>query len=89
VNRQQRRAAARTSSRRHIRQLQHKVDSTNLPGVIRGLTDACVDCSADGELVLLPGGDAVGRVFHDDGCPAAAGITAWQPHPLVDGDEPA
>jgi hypothetical protein len=81
MNRAQRRRAERASAARGIRQLQHKVDSTNLPGVIRGLTDACIDCRADGELVLLPGGDAVGRIFHDDGCPAAAGITEWKPVP--------
>ena len=83
MNRRQRRAAGRraaTSSTR-IRKLQHRVEATSLPGVIRGLTDACVDCRADGELVLLPGGDAVGRIYHDDGCPAAAGITEWKPVP--------
>jgi hypothetical protein len=22
------------------------------------------------------------RIYHDDGCPAAVGITEWQPHPV-------
>jgi hypothetical protein len=83
VNRAQRRAASRRdSSARRIVQLQNRVETTGLPGRIYGLTDACVDCHADGELILLPGHRVVGQVFHDDGCPAAAGITEWKPVPL-------
>jgi hypothetical protein len=82
MNRRQRRASARSATRRRIRQLERTVQSTGQPGVIHGLTRACRDCSAEGALVLLPGGDAIGHVYHDDGCPAAAGITPWQPHSL-------
>ncbi len=69
-------------SARRIRDLQHKVETTGLPGVIGGLTDACRDCTAGGELVLLPGRRVIQRIFHDDGCPAAAGVTPWEPCPI-------
>jgi hypothetical protein len=46
------------------------------------MTDACRDCTAGGELILLPGNRMISRVFHDDGCPAAAGVTQWEPVPL-------
>jgi hypothetical protein len=65
-----------------IRALQHRVEATGRPGVIRGLTGACIDCGADAEIVLLPGKAIVPRIRHDDGCPAAAGITEWQPDPI-------
>lgn len=71
-------------SAQRIRELQHRVDQTGQPGRIHGLTGACRDCQATGEFVLLPGRQIIGHVYHDDGCPAAAGITEWQPHPLDD-----
>ncbi|WP_326546098.1 hypothetical protein QGN32_20545 [Mycolicibacterium sp. ND9-15] len=82
MNRRQRRAKARDPrSARRIIELQHRVDTTGLPGVIHGLTDACADCTAEGAIILLPGGDAIGHVYHDDHCPAAAGIVQWRPAP--------
>jgi hypothetical protein len=73
-------------SQRHcakqIRALQHHVETTGRPGLIHGLTGACTDCHATGDLVLLPGKLILPRIYHDDGCPAAAGITQWQPNPL-------
>jgi hypothetical protein len=82
VNRRQRRASRDPLSAPKIRKLQHRVETTGLPGLIYGLTDACRDCHATGELVLLPGRRVVGHVYHDDGCPAASGITEWQPCPI-------
>jgi len=69
-------------SAQRIRDLQHRVETTGLPGIIHGLTDACRDCNATGELILLPGHQTVGQIWHGDGCPAAAGVTPWEPHPL-------
>ena len=77
MNRRDRRTQSRTTQR--IRALEHRVETTGIPGIIHGLTDACRDCGADGALVLLPGSRVVGHVFHDPGCPAAAGITDWKP----------
>jgi hypothetical protein len=82
VNRAQRRAADRRINSARIVELQNRVETTGLPGRVHGLTDACSDCHADGEFVLLPGRRVVGQVFHDDGCPAAAGITKWKPAQL-------
>ncbi len=84
--RDRRRSKARDPlSAQRIRELQHRVEQTGQPGIIAGLTHACRDCGATGELVLLPGRRVVGHVYHDDGCPAATGITEWQPHPLDEG----
>lgn len=74
-------------SAQRISALQHKVETTGRPGVIHGLTDACRDCGATGEFLLLPGHQAIGYVWHDDGCPAAAGITEWQPVPLDESEQ--
>ena len=83
MNRKQRRQAQRTdATTRRIRALERRVESTGLPGLIHGMTDACRDCTAGGELILLPGNRMISRVFHDDGCPAAAGVTQWEPVPL-------
>ena len=83
MNRRQRRQAQRTdATTRRIRALERRVASTGLPGLIHGMTDACRDCTAGGELILLPGNRMISRVFHDEGCPAAAGITQWEPVPL-------
>ena len=83
MNRKQRRQAQRTdATTRRIRALERRVESTGLPGLIHGMTDACRDCTAGGELILLPGNRMISRVFHDEGCPAAAGITQWAPVPL-------
>lgn len=54
---------------------------TGKPGRIHGLVDACVDCGAIGDLILLPGRLVMGEIYHDDTCPAAAGITEWKPVP--------
>ena len=67
---------------KRIRALDRRVESTGIPGRIYGLTDACRDCTAEGEVILLPGRRLINRVFHDPGCPASAGITEWQPVPL-------
>ncbi len=79
MNRRQRR---QDRSAKKIRALQHRVEQTGRPGVIYGLTGACRDCSAVGAIELHPGGQAVPHVFHDDGCPAAAGIVTWSPEPI-------
>jgi hypothetical protein len=81
VNRRQRRASSRRedSSAKRIRELQHHVEATGKPGRIHGLVDACVDCGATGDLILLPGRLVVGEMYHDPSCPAAAGITEWKP----------
>lgn len=76
-------------SAQRIRDLQHRVEQTGQPGLIAGLTDACRDCRATGEFILLPGRRVVGNVYHDDGCPAANGITTWEPHPIDEGTQPA
>jgi hypothetical protein len=82
VNRKQRRAAHRRQcSAKQIRALERRVEQTGLPGVIRGLTDACVDCDAGGSLILLPGNRVVGQVYHSDSCPALAGVVEWRPVP--------
>lgn len=80
MNRRDRRNAHRGHPlTRQLRALERRVESTGRPGVLHGLTGACRDCTAEGELVLLPGNLVISRVFHDHGCPAAAGITDWQP----------
>jgi hypothetical protein len=80
MNRQQRRRQAqRNRSTERIRELERRVETTGLPGRIHGLTDACADCNADGELILLPCNKVLARIYHDDGCPAHAGITGWKP----------
>jgi hypothetical protein len=85
VNRRDRRSKASDPlSAQRIRELQHRVEQTGQPGIIAGLTDACRDCTATGEFVLLPGRQTIAHIWHDDGCPAAGGITPWQPHPLDD-----
>ncbi len=89
MNRRQRAQARDPLSAKRIRELQHRVEKTGQPGIIGGLTDACRDCGATGAFVLLPGQRSVGHIFHDDGCPAAAGITPWEPHPLDEGTQSA
>lgn len=89
MNRHQRRAAERASTRRGIHRLQRKVATTGRPGIIQGLTGACRDCGADGSIVLLPGGESVGQIHHDEHCPAAAGVTTWEPCPLDEQEETA
>ncbi|HWT47235.1 MAG TPA: hypothetical protein VN255_01155, partial [Mycobacterium sp.] len=69
-------------SAQKIRELQHRVESTGRPGVLYGLTGGCRDCGATAELLLLPGHLVVGHIYHDDGCPALAGITTWEPEPI-------
>jgi hypothetical protein len=70
-------------SAKRIRALQLRVETTGRPGVIRGLTGACRDCNADAEILVLPGRRLRPRIYHDDGCPAADGVTEWQPN-LID-----
>ncbi|MCV7090209.1 hypothetical protein [Mycobacterium interjectum] len=83
MNRRQRRAQARDPhSASKIRDLQHRVETTGRPGIIYGLDGACSDCSATGELHLFPGKKVIGHIFHDDGCPAAAGTVTWQPESI-------
>ncbi len=45
---------------------------------VDGLVGACSDCGATGSLTPV-GGVVVGQVFHDYGCPAAAGTVEWRP----------
>jgi hypothetical protein len=65
-------------SAQRIRELQHQVERTGLPGILHGLTGACRDCTADGAFLLLPGRQVIVNIFHDTGCPAAAGVTEWE-----------
>jgi len=66
MNRHQRRAKARDPhSVQRIRDLQDRVEHTGQIGIITGLSDACRDCGADGELTLLPGGLIISEIFHD------------------------
>jgi hypothetical protein len=74
--------------RRRYQPRDHRVEQTGQPGRIHGLTGACRDCGATGDLVLLPGHRTIGHIWHDEGCPAATGITPWQPHPLHEGTQP-
>ena len=76
-------------SAQRIHDLQHRVEQTGRPGIIHGLTGACRDCGANGEFILLPGHQVIAHIWHDDGCPAAAGITPWQPHPLDESEQTA
>jgi hypothetical protein len=64
--RQRRRLQAHDASAKRIRELQHRVEQTGQPGVIHGLTDACRDCRASGDLVLPPGRRTVGHIWHDE-----------------------
>ncbi|HTY35130.1 hypothetical protein [Mycobacterium sp.] len=83
MNGRQRRHARDPQSVRKIRNLQDRVEQTGKPGILHGLTGACRDCHATGEIVLLPGRrHVVGHIWHDEGCPAAAGVTKWQPEPI-------
>ncbi len=88
MNRRQRRRyqARDPHSTRRIRELQHRVEQTGQPGIIYGLDGACRDCGATGAFVLLPGRRTVPHIWHDEGCPAATGITEWEPHPIHDND---
>lgn len=81
MNRKQRRAAQGRQCSTKILDLQRRVEQTGRPGLVTGLTDACRDCHADGELILLPGQKIVGQIYHSDGCPALAGVVAWEPVP--------
>jgi hypothetical protein len=67
---------------RRIRALQYRVETTGRPGVIRGLTGACTDCTGTGEILVLPGRRLLPRIFHDAHCPVLVGATEWQPHPI-------
>ena len=82
MNRAQRRRLSRHNSTRRIRNLDRRVDTTGQPGRVSGLNRACIDCGADGDLVLLPGRRAIGQIWHYKHCPAATGITTWRPHPI-------
>jgi hypothetical protein len=88
MNRRDRRRAQANDPRsaRRIRDLQHRVETTGQPGLIHGLTHACRDCTGTGEFLLLPGRQVIASVFHDPGCPAADGVTPWQPVALSEGD---
>ncbi|BBX16960.1 hypothetical protein CRI77_25035 [Mycolicibacterium duvalii] len=80
MSRRQRRQHARTHpAAAQIQQLRARVNATGQPGVLSGLTDACRDCRADGQLILLPGDRIISQIFHDDGCPAATGVVDWKP----------
>ena len=85
MNRRQRRAAVEPTGGQRIRALQRCVEQTGQPGHVYGLTGGCVDCTADGALTLLPGAVIIAHVFHDEHCPAAAGVIPWRPEPIDEG----
>jgi hypothetical protein len=58
--------------------LRDEVERDGRPGIIHGLTHACVDCAATGALVLLPGKVVIAHVFHSIGCPTLTGATRWE-----------
>ena len=86
MNRRDRRANShrRQHTIEKIRDLQHHVETTGLPGIIDGLHSACIDCRADGEMLLLPGHRVVARIFHSDGCPVLTGVVTWRPVPITE-----
>ena len=88
MNRRDRRANShrRQHTIEKIRDLQHHVETTGLPGIIDGLHSACIDCRADGEMLLLPGHRVVARIFHSDGCPVLTGVVTWRPVPITEGE---
>ena len=87
MNRKERRASSRRQhSVQRIRDLQHRVETTGLPGIIEGLHSACRDCSADGSFILLPGRQVIARIYHSDSCPAYLGVVDWAPVPITDED---
>ena len=62
-----------------ISALRTRVEATGKPGVIAGLGGACRDCTAYGQLTLLPGNRMTEQVFHDEGCPVLTGAVKWEP----------
>ena len=86
MNRRQRRTNGRRLSRheptaiRQINDLQRQAEAIGAEWQLLDLPGACVDCTATGDLTVLPDGRMLGDIYHDDGCPAAAGITEWKPH---------
>lgn len=80
MNRRQRRAQDRVRNSINTICAASRADGT--PWTLHGLTGACRDCTATASLTALPDGTVQGDIWHDDGCPAATGITPWQPHPI-------
>jgi hypothetical protein len=78
VNRAERR---RRRFAHRIDQARAAADAANKPLTLYGLTGACVDCTATGALTRHPDGTVTGHIWHDASCPAAAGVTEWQPVP--------
>jgi hypothetical protein len=89
TSRQQRRAQARSqqkAARRHrkvaavaalIDAAKARARADGQPFRLLGFVDACADCSATADITLHPDGRATSDVWHDDGCPAAAGTVPW------------
>lgn len=85
MNRRQRRDHQRRLRKvdNAIRTVMAASEADGRPWHVYGMTSACRDCGATAD---FHGHGRTGMVFadiyHDDGCPAAAGITQWQPHPI-------
>lgn len=85
MNRRQRRAQGRHLSGhqptavQQIRDLQQVAEAIGATWGIVNLPGACVDCAAVGDLTRLPDGRILGNIWHETGCPAAAGVTEWKP----------
>jgi hypothetical protein len=85
MNRRQRRAQGQRLSRhqptalRQIRDLKQTAETIGAAFSLVDLPGACVDCGATGDLTVLPDGRMLGDIYHDEGCPAAQGITRWAP----------
>lgn len=86
MHRDQRRHNHRRQCTAAMLKLQKRVEASGEIGVSHGLTGGCRDCDGDAAIVVMPGHRAIGHVFHSTGCPAAAGITAWQPVPISEGE---
>ncbi len=89
VNRRQRRGQHNAAQRRHqqfvdkLHRLQTAANKDGKPWRLHGLTGACRDCSATAAFTGQPHSRIViAEIYHDQHCPAAAGITPWQPHPI-------
>lgn len=82
VNRRARREIARRQRRFNAAAaaLMDASEADGRPWHIYGMTDACRDCGATATLHGQGRSGPINlHIHHDHGCPAAAGVTDWQP----------
>lgn len=85
MNRRQRRETQRRLAKvdAMVRELMTASENDGKPWHLYGMTHGCRDCNAT---VDMHGNGRTGPVlvdvWHDDGCPAKAGVTQWQPVPV-------